>query len=439
MNTQHRDSGSVRVGFALAACLLVASAACAQAPAESPPTPTQPEPTPTAPVPADQTQKPASTPIAEVELLLTDGRRLTGQFINRTDSVIILRIAGIETSLPVSEVADVKPLKPVEERHADLRAAIDDQDESRLLRLAEWAFNRGRADLAIGDIEQVLKVNPTNEEAQRLQTLVRAQLELDRQRRDADPSLPPEQREPALKPPPFPLLNGDQINIIRVYEVDLAAPPRMKLDEDTLKRFVDLYAGQGPIPASKDGRASFMRRPIHKILQAMFELQAREFYGEVKISENPRPIRLFRENVSPWLIGSCSTSDCHGGQSAGRFQLYNKRPNSDATLFTNFLIIDRFRTSDGQALIDYENPPESPLLQYALPRDAASFPHPELVKEKRNQFRSVFRSTNDDRFKAAAEWIPLMYQPRPDYPIEYTPPGRLTPPPTEAPKPAQPR
>jgi hypothetical protein len=370
---------------------------------------------------------------------LTDGRRITGQFVNRTETAIILKIAGIETSLPLSEVADVKPLKPVEERHADLRAAIDDQDEARLLRLAEWAFNRGRADLAMGDIEQVLKVNPANDEAQRLRTLVAAQLELDRKRRDVEPPLPPEQREPVPKPPPFPLLNSDQINIIRVYEVDLAAPPRMKLDEDALKRFVDLYAGQGPIPASKDGRASFVRRPIHKILQAMFDLQAREFYGEVKVSENPKPIRMFREAVSPWLIGTCSSTECHGGQNAGRFQLYNKRPNSDATLFTNFLIIERFRTSDGQALIDYENPAESPLLQYALPREAASFPHPELVTEKRNQFRPIFRAVTDERFKAAAEWIPLMYQPRPDYPIDYTPPRPLLPPPTEAPRPAQPR
>ena len=36
----------------------------------------------------------------------------------------------------------------------------------------------------------------------------------------------------------------------------------------------------------------------------------------------------------------------------------------------------------------------------------------------------VFHSTNDRRYQDAVEWIKSMYMPRPDYPVQYTPPTR---------------
>jgi hypothetical protein len=74
---------------------------------------------------------------------------------------------------------------------------------------------------------------------------------------------------------------------------------------------------------------------------------------------------------------------------------------------------------DGRPLIDYQNPGRSPLLQFGLPREDAITPHPDVVG-----WTPVFRSRDSRAFQRAVRWIQSMYRPRPDYPIEYTPPGQ---------------
>ncbi len=422
-------------GRGIAAALLVVpvlfglSTAAQPEPQPQPPATTEPSSPASSPESAPQPEPPSPTPQVppaaqeathtDVEIVLTDGRRLTGQLVDRTEELIRVRIAGTVIPLKISDISEIKPQRPVEERHRELRAGIPDDDEERLLNLADWAQSRGRLDLALEDVLQVLKVNPTNPDALQRKTLLEAQIAIDQSKspRTETPDEQPTRAERAR----FPLLTDDQINIIRVYEVDLADPPRMLLSKESVKRFIDTYAGQGNVPISKDGREAFARRPASKILEAMFDLQAREFYAEVKVQENPASMRRFRDEVHRWIVSSCATTDCHGGTEAGRFQLYTKRVNSDTSSYTNFYIIDRFRTDDGLALIDFQTPAQSPLLQYALPREDALFKHPELQRDGRNAFRPPFRNENDDRFKATVEWIKSLFQPRPEYPIDYKP------------------
>ena len=88
-------------------------------------------------------------------------------------------------------------------------------------------------------------------------------------------------------------------------------------------------------------------------------------------------MRLFRDEVArSWLANSCATARCHGWPDAGRLRLTNKKPGMDAAVYTNFLILDRFRMADGRALINYDEPAKSPLLDMALPRDPARISHP---------------------------------------------------------------
>jgi hypothetical protein len=366
----------------------------------------------------------------DVEVLLNDGRRITGRLAERTDEFVVITVAGLPARFNIADISEITPMRPVEERHKELRSGIDDTDEERLLNLAEWARSKGRLDLALEDVAQVLKVNPSNEAAARLKTLIDAQIELERRKKDdargaeSDAGAKPERTK-------FPLLNEDDINIIRVYEVDLADPPRMSISQEAVKSFIDTYAGQGPVPSSKDGKETFARRSVPRILSAMFELQAREFYAEVKILENPKRMRDFRDDVQRWLVPSCATTECHGGNQGGRLRLHNKRQNADASAYTNFYILDRFRTEDGLALIDYDTPNRSPLLQFGLPREEALYKHPELAADGRNSMKPIFKSERDDRFQATVEWITSMYQPRPEYPIEYSPLAPFSAPTTE--------
>jgi hypothetical protein len=120
-------------------------------------------------------------------------------------------------------------------------------------------------------------------------------------------------------------------------------------------------------------------------------------------------------------MNGCATTRCHGGEEAGRLYLYNKSPASDRSAYTNFFIIEKFRTAQGMALIDYNEPRRSPLLQMGLPRDKATIKHPDVGGAGRRR-APAFTSEDDPRFRQAVAWIRTMYPNRPEYPIEYTPP-----------------
>jgi hypothetical protein len=123
-----------------------------------------------------------------------------------------------------------------------------------------------------------------------------------------------------------------------------------------------------------------------------------------------------------WLVNSCATSNCHGGQDAGRLWLYNKRSGSDQAAYTNFLILERFKLQNGMPIINYTEPANSPLLQMALPRDQALIKHPQVAGVNKGQWRAVFRGQEDERFQQALDWIKSMYEKRTDYPIDFKAP-----------------
>jgi hypothetical protein len=146
----------------------------------------------------------------------------------------------------------------------------------------------------------------------------------------------------------------------------------------------------------------------------------------VQVVDEPKSMKAFRDEVnSTWLINSCATNTCHGGEEAGRLVLYNHGARRDPTVYTNFLILDRFRLADGRPLINYDDPEKSPLLQLGLPREDSLVKHPSapMGKAGRDGWKPAFKSVTDVQFHQAAAWIDSMYKPHPAYPIEYTPPG----------------
>jgi hypothetical protein len=415
-----------------AALLACAFAACGQDQPASPP--------PTPPAPATP---PATSPVAassepqEVEVVRRDRSRLSGVLIERTEEKVVMSISGLRTELPMSEIESVRVLPSVEDRYAQLRIAIDPQDVDSLLNLARWLRERERYALSHREVERVLLVEPSNPIALEMKRQLEAQMKVLGQRvepekdgkqapnRPAEPDhgdvLPPVERED------FPLLTDKQINLIRVFETDLRDPPRMIIKRSTVDAFLDKFAGtvvegRGMVPVNPEGRKQFLAQSEASILSWFFDVRAREFYDEVQVMENPRSLRLFRDNVHrTWLMNGCATTRCHGGEEAGRLYLFNKNPASDRSAYTNFFIIEKFRTAQGMSLIDYNEPRRSPLLQMGLPRDKATIKHPDVGGAGR-RWGPAFTSEDDPRFRQAVSWIRTMYPNRPEYPIEYTPP-----------------
>lgn len=380
---------------------------------------------------------PASGDPIETEVTLRDGRTITGEFVRKDSTKLWLRIAGIETPLSLTDVDRVKQLPSVEVRYEQLRQSIEPKDVAGLVRLSQWLLARKRYALALAEVDRALYVDPRDPSALQQKTLVLESWRIADASKSGEPAeqdagaleLAPEPRQAPNEEWPF--LTPEQINLIRVYEVNLKDPPRMFISRDTINRFLDRYAGQGSIPATKEGRDAFIRLRPSRQLEAMFAVRAREFYSEVRIAENPESFKRLRDDVlRGWLINSCATTQCHGGSQAGRLQLIPIRPGSDDAVYSNFLILDRFRTSDGLPLIDYSQPARSPLLHMALDPRVSLFTHPATEGPKR--WQPVFRSEKDDKFQRTVAWIRTMFQPRPDYPVEYTPPGDSVAPPAEA-------
>lgn len=419
-NRPHRPVSVARL-FAAVLCALTLSAAAFQS---TPAGPTEPPP------------PQRSTGPREAVITLADGQRYTGFLVSQSADRIVLKIAGIDTPIPTRQIAGLSILPPTLDRYRDMRAAIDNDDIERLLMLAEWLRARSEWDTALLEIDHVLKLQPDNGEALRLKLLVVSQRDLalrsapDGKPQGDKPASGPNP-QPAGDKPTFPLLSPADINLIKVYEVDLKDPPRMVIARDAIDRLIKEHAGDPLIPTTEAGREALYRQSPAAILNLMFRTQARNLYSEVTVVDQPRSMKRFRDEVHrAWIINSCATSRCHGGPDAGRLQLYNQRPNTDATAYTNFLILERFRLANGSPLIDYEEPAKSPLLQLALPREHSLNPHPSIPGEETRSdlWRPFFRTQDDQAFVRTVDWIKSMYRPRPEYGISYTPPGPSSPP-----------
>lgn len=363
----------------------------------------------------------------EVQVDLKTGERLEGEFVTQDERQISLRISGVVLRIERSSMERMLVLAPPAERYRKMRAQIANDDAERLVVLAEWLQRRRMYAEALAEIETALAADPTNAEGLRLKDVV-AQLaalaarkgtgeaqEIERERQIDEAKRFP--TRPRISE--FPLLDDEQINLMKVYEVDLRDPPKMTISRETIQRMIVRFSDDPLIPEGRDEREAFFTRPPEEVLDVMFRLRARDMYDQVRVLDHPRSMRLFRDHVhAGWLISSCGSTACHGGSDSGRFQLFNYRPTADASVYTNFLIMDRFRSRDDRPLVDYEEPERSLLLQMALPRDEARSPHPRVPG-----WQPAFRNREARRYLQTIEWIRSMYRPRPEYPIDYKPPG----------------
>ncbi|MEL7473747.1 MAG: hypothetical protein AAGK04_10560 [Planctomycetota bacterium] len=423
------------LAFALAAVLwtIPRSAANAQAdPSSNTPTPTAPAAEGSPQQPPPQAAEPGGPP--EAVLILRSGRQVTGLIMGEDAESITVRIGGLDQRFRNEDVLRVTPLKPVIERYRAMRAAIGENDSTGLLKLADWLRGRERFRLALRETENVLSIDPGNAEARAKKTLLEQQIRLlERSTADADaPTTDTIRPNPGTEPTrgraSVPLLTDTQVNLLKVYELDLRDPGRLIIPRGVVDEILDRYKGQPGVPLSREGRrALYTKRPA-EIAALLFSLRARELYGRIEVQEHPPAMEVFRDSVHrTWLQNACASSRCHGGTDAGRLWLATRRPNAERTFYTNFLILDRYRMltpdrPEGVPLIDYENPERSPLLQMALTEDLSLFPHPPLIGRDARRFRTIFRSMDDPQFRKAVSWIQGMHRPRPDYPIDYVPP-----------------
>ena len=386
------------------------------------------EPAPMSAQPTDpaETDDAAGEGLLECVVTMKTGRQITGFLIESLDDSIVIRLEGIDTTYRRKNIETIEFLRPVSERYEDLRDHIEDTDIETRLILVEWLRTREAYRLALKELESILEIAPDYPEAKTLHTWMKAFLDLKSKSKSRESRTRDRAPEPSrAEDPGPPLLTAEQINLIRIYELDLRNPPRLIVHDETIQKLMAREPDKFPVDA--DDRDAFLKLSEPDKLKLLFTHRARDLYHEVEILEDPAMLEAFRDTVharNGWLLNACASTRCHGGEEAGSFRLVNQNPNSTETAYTNFYIIDHFKLKDGTPLLDLNNPERSPLLQFATRPTNALLTHPEVPLERPGaRYRPIFRSSRDRKFQQAVDWIRSIYRPRVPYDIGYPPPA----------------
>ena len=386
---------------------------------------------------------------------LRDGTVVRGEIIRDTLEEVEFKVDTVQGKLPRSQVYRVVLEMDFDARYARIKASISPEEHGRRLGLARWLTDQGRLDLAITELEALLR-DADIEEARDMLRDVNARVklaqavEVNKRSRakpapeagntapkpgtapGADPATGPARTgdskgaataEAPKGPPtsremlPKDLLSNADVNLVRVYEIDFKDPPRMTVSPEGVRQLILRYGASALVPADSQARNALYSKSGTELAHLLFDLKARDLYGYIEVDEDPASIAKFRTRVhNSWLIGNCATSRCHGGVDAGRFFLYTGNAKDQRIRYTNLLTLLNFKV-DGKPMVNFEDPPNSLLIQYALPRTTARYPHPDV-----KGWKPVFNNSTPQLMQDTLDWIRSMYQPRPEYPVKYIPP-----------------
>ncbi|MFM7260970.1 MAG: hypothetical protein ACKO3W_10245 [bacterium] len=350
-----------------------------------------------------------------VRVLFNDGRTLVGKLFEDGYENVSLEIEGIATKYARAAVAEVQPYPTDEELYERFRTAIEPDQYTARYTLALWLYNKKMYAESKHELDSLLEAT-NHYEAKRLLNEVNAQLALMTPRGENDTPAPrPREARPEV---PSNLLSKSDVNLIKVYELDLADPPRMQVSDELVRTMLEKYSHSELIPAKSAEKAGFYSKEPVEIVRTLFALKARELYPQIEVIGEPESLNLFRQRVhNAWLINNCATSRCHGGADGGRLFLHNRDFKSDDTRYTNLLILLRTKI-DTLPLVDFDKPTDSLLFQYALPATEARRPHPEV-----KGWSAALTSSRKGLQEDFVRWVRSMRVRNGDYPVDYTPPG----------------
>ncbi len=361
-----------------------------------------------------------------VKVIFNDDRVLIGSLIEDGYEFVVMEIQGIRTKYPREAVYGVRPYPTDRELYERFRTTLDPDQYAARYTLSLWLYNKKMYPESKRELESLLEAT-NHYDAKRLLKEVNAQIALMEGGAAAptdpanDPSKAPSRVKPAGKLGTT-LLSDADVNLIRVYELDLAKPPRLQVPESLIRTMLEKYADSSLIPAKSAEKTAFYTKEPVEIVKLLFALKARDLYGDIKVLGEPESLNMFRTRIhNAWLIGNCATSKCHGGTDAGRFFLYGKDFKDDNVRYTNLLILLRTRI-DTRPLIDPEKPIDSLIYQYALPKTEARWPHPDV-----RGYSPIFTQGRHGLQDDFVDWVRSMRQPHGEYPIEFTPPSLKSP------------
>lgn len=348
---------------------------------------------------------------------LRDGRTLKGELVRDDFDVAVVTVAGVQTRIPRGNLWKVELEVPFERRLATLREKLQPGTPAQRIVIARWCMNEGRPDIAVEELRAVQR----EEDSEEVQVLLKQALlkeELRRGGTGGTPErrpMPPGDRRVATPAAARTdaLITDEDVNRIRVMEVNFARTPAMDAPMDLWKRIVQAHGAHPAVPPEGPARQAMAKWSAPQLLQLLFTLKARDLYGEIHVTEDPEHLDLYRRKVhDAWLIPNCATSECHGGGSGG-LRLVQAKGRSPRAAYTNLLALLTATTADGKALVDFDQPDQSPLLDMARPRGKANRSHPDVPG-----WKATLTDGRGDLAASAEAWIRGMHRPKPDYGVQ---------------------
>jgi hypothetical protein len=198
-------------------------------------------------------------------------------------------------------------------------------------------------------------------------------------------------------------LNADAVNRVRQSLLMPDDPDALfHFQHDVLKRF----AASTNRPWKDFGGEPHMQQAM----EILRDGDAGE-RNDVRVLTDPPVIMAFRSTVLPLIVRGCGSRGCHGDTGADDFYV-SYRFADTAEVYADFQALrdyvkvtdetkhSMFSHTKKEWMIDVENPEDSLLLRFALPRNDTQRPHP-LVKF----WRSLALDQNDPRYLELTKWI----------------------------------
>ena len=287
-------------------------------------------------------------------------------------------------------------------------------DISGHLQLAIWCRDQQAFDLLRRECNHILSVDPRNQQAKLLLEL--AERELQASSSDTDATSKPAATEKKKSAAGVVLLTDEQIQIIRRtvlrLEYDQPEKVRVRFRNDVLERFWKALAARENL-TRRDRPSFFKLPPIRKAQEILSYVRYREYdpdlATDVEVLTDPEVMKTFRTRVWPIIESRCATAACHGGKQAAGIAFVTTRRTSDATVYTNYMILHEYQRDD-KYLINRDKPDESLLLTYGSPAEAVK---PDLRHPV--EIPPVFRKGNQTAYVRIRDWLEKLPPPRPDY------------------------
>ncbi len=394
----------------------------------------------------------------EVELTLKNDTVITGELVSKNSQNVIVKVAGLETRYSLSNIKKYHEILTPAQEYKKKRGELKDDDLEGRYKLASWLYQEKKAyDLTEKELVSLNKDFPSDQRVPLLLRIVRSKRTLQADDSSKSPNTTVRKVTPvttvtpkitqnatsnktgnsqsnqqqysnALIPVPQEALTDEQIDLIKVYEVNLNQRPRVMIKRTDLEDFVKSNLGKEGVPENRREKDRFLRMEGYEQLAVIFRAKARDFYSKARVLGDPEVFKDFKVIHRTYILNRCATTDCHGGTEARGLFLFNRRPglSPDQIVYTNFYILNSYGATKAGTrydMIDRADPQRSLLLQFGMNPEDSVFPHPPV----RGMQAAFTRGQEDRQYQMVRDWIQSLYSPAPDYGIDYRVPISATP------------